>query len=61
MRGVFVGEGEADTVGGVAVDPAAVGDEGDDSRVADAVGGPPECSKVGVVQAVLVVAVERLA
>ncbi|WP_261776837.1 hypothetical protein [Rhodococcoides kroppenstedtii] len=38
--GEIVGEAEADAVGGVAVDPAAARDEGDDAGVADAVGGP---------------------
>src|SRR5699024_5876011 len=47
-------EGETDSVRGVVLDPSAVGDEGDDSLVADAVGGPAECAQVGVVQAVLV-------
>ena len=31
MRGELVSEGQADAVGGVAVDPAAVGDERDDA------------------------------
>ena len=52
--GVFVCQGQADAVGGVAVEPAAVGDEGDDAFVADAVGGPAEGPQVGVVEAVLV-------
>src|SRR5690625_1479196 len=52
--GVFGCEAEADSVGGVAVDPAAVRDVGDYSLVSDAVGGPAERSQVGVVEAVLV-------
>src|SRR5699024_622892 len=47
---VLACEGEADAVGGVAVDPSAVGDEGDDAFVSDAVGGPSECAAVGVVE-----------
>src|SRR5699024_946739 len=53
-RGELVGEGLADASGGVAVDPAAVGDEADDAFVADAVGGPADGAHVGVVEAVLV-------
>ena len=51
---VFVSQTQADAVGGVAVDPSAVGDERDDTLVSDAVGGPPECAQIGVVEAVFV-------
>ena len=51
---VFVGEAQTDTVSGVAVDPATVGDEGDDTGVSDSVGGPAEGSQVRVVEAVFV-------
>jgi hypothetical protein len=50
---VVIGEGKANAVGGVAIDPAAVGDERDDAGVADAVGGPAKCSDVGVVEGAL--------
>lgn len=50
----FVGEGFADAVGGVAVDEGSVGDKGDDPVALDAVGGPPDSTDVGVVEAVLV-------
>lgn len=46
--GVFVGQGQADAVGGVAVDPAAIGDERDDTGVSDAVGRPPKRTQVGI-------------
>src|SRR5699024_2753998 len=37
----LLGESEPDAVRGVALDPPAVGDEGDDARLPDAVSGPP--------------------
>ncbi len=52
----LVGEGVADAVGGVAVDPSAIGDEADDPtvrRFSYPVARPPERTHVGVVERVL--------
>ena len=47
-------QGEAHALGRVPVEPAAVGDEGHDAALAEAVGGPAVGADVGVVEAVLV-------
>ena len=52
--GELLGQGEAHAVGRVAVDETAVGDETDDPGLPDAVRGPADGAKVGVVQRVLV-------
>ena len=52
--GELVHQGLADAVGGVAVHPAIVGDEGHHSLLADSIARPPEGANVGVVEAVLV-------
>ena len=57
----LVGERLAHAVGGVAVEPAAVGDEGDDAPVPDPQRGPPDRADVGVVERSLIVAVDRAA
>lgn len=50
---VVLSEGEADAVCGVAVDPAAVGNKGDNASVANAVCSPSESADVGVVEGAL--------
>ena len=52
--GELVHQGLADAVGGVAVHPTIVGDEGHHSLLADSIARPPEGANVGVVEAVLV-------
>ena len=52
--GELLGQGEAHAVGRVSVDEAAVGDEADDPGIPDAIRGPANGPKVGVVQRVLV-------
>src|SRR5579875_2128968 len=53
-RRIVVGQRKPHAVGSVAIDPAAVGHEPDDTVVADSVGRPSEGADVGVVEAVLV-------
>ena len=52
--GELLSQGEAHAVGRVAVDEAAVSDEADDPGLPDAIRGPADGPKVGVVQGVLV-------
>src|SRR5699024_7776530 len=46
------GEPDAGASGGG--NPAAVGDEGDDTAIADAIGGPAEAPEIGIVEAIFV-------
>ena len=52
--GELVHQGLADAIGGVAVHPTIVGDEGHHSLLTDSIARPPEGANVGVVEAVLV-------
>lgn len=52
---VVIDERQSDAVGGVGVDPAAIGDERDHAAadIVDAVAGPAEGADVGVVERAL--------